>query len=180
MKPNDSHSADTNNPCTFFLFQTGLSAIILVMSFISNFKLPISLNFDVGIPLSIRLIGAFCMVLSIISIISYTIFFIHAFVKRKSFTIHLGMSYLFALFLYVNSELIESILSYNAGLYSLFWSFIGMMWFTAWLIYLYLSKKVEIIFPIPSRITRKRDYLPIIFIAFPSMVRISIVALIFF
>ena len=166
-KNNKSIGRDISGWIIFFLFQTGLSAIILVI--FSNFELPINHNFS-G---KAKLFCAICMVLPVIFIIVYTIFFIHSFIRRKSFTIHLGMSYLFALFLYVNGGLVETLLRCNDGvLCNLLENIIGMMWFAGWMSYLYQSKKLEILFPESGRISRKRDILPIILIAIPPLIRI--------
>ena len=166
-KDNKSNGGNIGGWITFFLFQTGLSAIVLVRSFISNSVLPI-----VAVSRMYKLFCIICMVLPVIFIIVYTIFFIRSFIKRKPFTIHLGMSYLFALFLYIDSGLIEALLSCNGrvALCNLFENIIGMLWFAVWMFYLYQSKKLEVLFPESIRISRKRDILPIILIAVPPLI----------
>ena len=151
----------------FFLFQLGLCAIMLIMSFISRLKF---LNFNVGKSESIVQLGVICDVISIIAIAIYAIQVICAFIRRSNFAIHLAMSYLFALFLNTDSDLLGTLQSGNIDIPNFLASMIGMAWYTAWLIYLYCSKQIEKMFPVPTRVSRKRDYLPIIFIACPSII----------
>ncbi len=174
-KDSKSIGRDISGWCTFFLFQIGFCAIVLVMSFISNFELPISLNFDVDVPRRIRLIGAICMVLPTIFITGYAILIIHSFIKRKSFSVQLAMSYLLALFLNANSDLLGTLLSCNSNILNILGCIIRMIWFAIWLIYLYYSKQIEELFPISTRVPNKKGYLPIILIAIPHIIQTLII-----
>jgi len=166
-KDRKSVGRDISGWGTFFLFQIGLCAIILVMSFISNFSL---LNYDIGVSKAITQMGIACDIISISAIAVYAILVIRSFIKRKTFTIQLAMSYLFALFLNENSELLGTLLSYNINMSNLLSCIIGMIWFVIWLIYLYYSKQIEKLFPISTMLSRKRNYLPIILIACPPII----------
>lgn len=165
-KESKSISGDISGWCTFFLFQLGLCAIILVMSFLSNFS---PRNYDIGISEKVILLGLVCDIISVVFIAIYAILVIYSFIKRRNYSVHLAMSYVFALFLNVNSGLIGTILSYTIDTSYLLGCILGIVWFAIWLIYLYYSRQIEELFPILTRVSRKRDYLPIIFIALPHI-----------
>lgn len=166
-KESKSIGRDISGWTTFFLFQIGLSAIILTMSFISNFS---SQNYDIVGSENIMQLGIICDIISIIFIAIYAILVIYCFVKRKNYTIQLAMSYLFALFLNANSDLLGTILSYSIDTFKLLTCILALVWFAIWLIYLYYSKQIEELFPISTRVSRKKDYLPILFIVFPPII----------
>lgn len=151
----------------FFLFQLGFCAIILIMSFISKFK---PLNYDIRASETIVQLGVACDIISIIAIAIYAILVIRAFIKRSTFAVQLAMSYLFALFLDANSDLLGTLLSNSINISNLLGCMMGMIWFTIWIIYLYYSKQIEKLFPTSTRLSRKKDYLPIIFIACPPII----------
>lgn len=165
-KESKSIGKDISGWCTFFLFQLGLCAIILIMSFISNFS---SQNYDVGISETVKQLGIVCDIIPIVFIAIYAIFVIYSFIKRRSYSVQLAMSYVFALFLNANCDLIWAILSYNINTPYLLSCILGLIWFAIWLIYLYYSRQIEELFPITTRVSRKRDYLPIIFIVLPPI-----------
>ncbi len=158
---------------TFFLFQLGLCAIIMVMSFVSDFNI---YNYDLGLSGNIRLnkslmnFGAICDIVPIISIILYAILTIRCFIKRKSFVIQLSMAYLLALIINVDWNLLTVILCYNTDVFTIIAYVFGMTWLTIWLLYLNYSKYIDKLFPILERTFRKRDYLPILLIDIPPII----------
>lgn len=99
----------------------------------------------------------------------FTVFYsfklIRFFVKRNPNCVPLGMSYLLG----------SLIVAVSFALFLLgddiCFVFLGLaVWFVFWLLFLYISKGVEAIFPLNSRIIRKRDILPAFSIGlFPSM-----------
>ena len=147
----------------FFLFQLGLCAIIFVMSFNSGFS---SLNYYYGIEYV-------CDIISIIFIAIYAILVIRAFIKRRAFAIQLARAYLFALFLDANCDLLGIILDCNTDKFLI--CIIGMMWFAVWFMYLLFSRKLEELFPTSARVSRKKDYLPIVFIVCPQIVLLVLI-----
>jgi len=153
--------------CTFFLLQLGLCAIILSMSFISNFT-PRN-YYIVGYN-----IGFACDIISLIFIVVYAISVISSFIKRKPIAIQLAMSYLFALFINAHCEILETILipytniTYT-NIMNLLVCLICIIWSVIWLIYLYHSKHMEELFPLSTRITKKTGYLPIALIVLPPV-----------
>lgn len=70
-KESKSIGRDISGWCTFFLFQLGLCAIILIMSFISNFSFQ---NYDVGISETVKLLGIVCDIIPIVFIAIYAIY----------------------------------------------------------------------------------------------------------
>lgn len=165
-KENNSNNKGIKGLVTFFLFQLGLCAVILVMSFISNYN-P---DYDTSVPEAVIVLRNICDVISIIAIAICAIIVIRSFIKRELFSTQLAMSYLFALFLNANRNMLELLLSYNVDIINLLDCVMGMVWFSIWLIYLYNSKQIEELFPIQIRISRKKDYLPIVLIAFPPII----------
>lgn len=99
----------------------------------------------------------------------FTVFYsfklIRFFVKRNPNCVPLGMSYLLGS-LVVAVSIALFLLGNN-----MCFVFLGLaVWFVFWLLFLYMSKGVEAIFPLTSRIIRKRDILPAFLIGlFPSM-----------
>ena len=161
-KDSKSTCVDIRGWNMFFLFQLGLCAIIFVMSFISDFA---SLRYSYEL---------WYRMISIIFIAVYAILLIRAFVKRRAFVVQLAMVYFFALFLYTNCELLGIILYeellgiiHNTDMFLC--CIIGMIWFAAWIMYLLFSKQMEKLFPTSERVSRKKDYLAIVFIVGPEI-----------
>ena len=157
--------------CTFFLLQLGLCAIILSMSFISNFT---HRNYYIVGSETIMYIGVACDIISLIFIVVYAISVISSFIKRKPIAIQLAMSYLFALFINAHCKILETILiPYTNITYTNIMGLLGdlicIIWSVIWLIYLYHSKHMEELFPLSTRITKKTGYLPIALIVLPPV-----------
>lgn len=165
-KESKSTGRDISGWCALFLVQLVFFAITLTRSFISNF---ICQNYVIGISETVTQLGIVCDIISVVFIDIYAILVIYSFIKRLSYSVQLAMSYVFALFLNANGNLIVAILSYNSNTHYLLSCILGIIWFSIWLIFLYYSRQIEELFPISARVSRKKNYLPIIFIGIPHI-----------